>query len=95
MKGSGQIRVRKFMKRYLIQFADYVWNGTGTSQPADAIAVLPPANNPKRNQLFNVKVWSVDPQRMDAFQLNVDGRLYKLSNNSKQSYYRNTVEVFD
>lgn len=95
LKGSGQIRVRKFMKRYLIQFADYVWNGTGTSQPADAIAVLPPANNPKRNQLFNVKVWSVNPQLMDAFQLNEDGRLYKLSNNSQQSYYRNTVEVFD
>lgn len=95
LKGSGQIRVRKFMKRYLIQFADYAWNGTGTSQPADAIAVLPPANNPKRNQLFNVKVWSADPQRMDAFQLNEDGRLYKLSNNSQQSYYRNTVEVFD
>lgn len=95
LKGSGQIRVRKFMKRYLIQFADYVWNGTGTSQPADAIAVLPPANNPKRSQLFNVKVWSVDPQRMDAFQLNEDGRLYKLSNNSQQSHYRNTVEVFD
>lgn len=95
LKGSGQIRVRKFMKRYLIQFADYAWNGTGPNQPADAIAVLPPANNPKRDQLFNVKVWSVDPQRMDAFQLNADGRLYKLSNNSQQLYYRNTVEVFD
>lgn len=95
LKGSGQIRVRKFMKRYLIQFADYAWNGTGPNQPADAIAVLPPANNPGRDQLFNVKVWSIDPQRVDAFQLNKDGRLYKLSNNSQTLYYRNTVEVFD
>ena len=95
LKGSGQIRVRKFMKRYLIQFADYKWDASGPNQPADAICVLPTANNPRRNQLFNVKVWSIDPQRMDAFQLNEDGRLYKLSNNSQTLYYRNTVEVFD
>ncbi|WAX12754.1 hypothetical protein EC99P2_00057 [Enterococcus phage EC99P2] len=95
IKGSGRIRVRKFMKRYLIQFDDYAWNGTGPSQPADTIAVLPAANNPGRAQLFNVKVWSIDPQRVDAFQLNPDGRLYKLSNNSQTLYYRNTVEVFD
>lgn len=95
LKGSGQIRVRKFMKRYLIQFADYKWDASGPNQPADAIAQLPPANNPKRNQLFNVKVWSIDPQRQDAFQLNEDGRLYKLSNNSQTLYYRETKEVFD
>ena len=95
LKGSGQIRVRKFMKRYLIQFADYAWNGTGPNQPADAIAILPPANNPGRDQLFNVKVWSIDPNRQDAFQLNKDGRLYKLSNNSQKLYFRETKEVFD
>ena len=95
IRGSGRIRVRKFMKRYLIQFDDYAWNGTGPNQPADVIAVLPAANNPGRAQLFNVKVWSIDPQRVDAFQLNPDGRLYKLSNNSQTLYYRNTVEVFD
>lgn len=95
LRGTGQIRVRKFMKRYLIQFADYKWDAAGPSQPNDAIAQLPPANNPGRNQLFNVKVWSVDPQRNDAFQLNSDGRLYKLSNNSTTLYFRETKEVFD
>lgn len=95
LKGAGSIRCRKFMKRYLIQFYNYKWDAAGPSQPADAVAQLPANINPKKMQLFNLKVWSIDPQRQDAWQLNEDGKLYKLSNNSTTLYYRQTIEVFD
>lgn len=95
LKGTGTIRCRKFMKRYLIQFYNYAWNAAGPNQPADAVVQLPPNINPKKMQLFNLKVWSIDPNRQDAWQLNEDGKLYKLSNNSTTLYYRQTIEVFD
>lgn len=95
LKGTGAIRCRKFMKRYLIQFYNYKWDAAGPNQPADAVVQLPANINPKKMQLFNLKVWSIDPNRQDAWQLNEDGKLYKLSNNSKTLYYRQTIEVFD
>lgn len=95
LKGSGTIRCRKFMKRYLIQFYNYKWDAAGPNQPADAVVQLPANINPKKMQLFNLKVWSIDPNRQDAWQLNEDGKLYKLSNNSTTLYYRQTIEVFD
>lgn len=94
LKGSGAIRVRRYMGRYMIWFDTFIWNGSGGGGIGDAVIQLPAEFNPGRQQMLEVPIWSTAPGRADRFQLNTDGRLYKLSNNSGGTYFRTFTEIF-
>jgi hypothetical protein len=94
LKGTGSIKVRRYMKRYMIWFDEYAWNGNGTSAPNDAVIALPSTFMTGRAQMLEVPYWSAAVGASERFQLNGDGRLYKLSNNSKSSKFRTFIEIF-
>lgn len=94
LKGSGAIRVKRYMGRYMIWFDTFIWNGSGGGGIGDAVIQLPAEFNPGRQQMLEVPIWSTAPGRADRFQLNTDGRLYKLSNNSGGTYFRTFTEIF-
>lgn len=94
LKGSGSIKVRRYMKRIMLWFDTYVWNGNGTNAPNDAVIALPAEFQTGRMQMLEVPIWSGTPGMSDRYQLNADGRLYKLSNNSKGTSFRTFTEIF-
>lgn len=94
LKGSGSIKVRRYMKRIMLWFDSYIWNGNGTNAPNDAVIALPTEFQTGRMQMLEVPVWSGTPGMSDRYQLNADGKLYKLSNNSKTVSFRTFTEIF-
>ena len=87
--GSGKLWVRKFMNRTMLWFDDYAWNGSGQQ----VIATLPAKFNPNRAQMINVAIWN-ESSTPEKFQLNANGTLQKITNNSQTRYIRTFAELF-
>lgn len=77
LKGTGNIRVRRYMKRYMLWFDNFVWNGSDNHNP---VAILPDGFRTGRNQMLYATKWSLEYNDSEKFQLNADGSLYKISN---------------
>lgn len=77
LKGTGNIRVRRYMKRYMLWFDNFVWNGSDNRNP---VAILPEGFRTGRNQMLYATKWSLEYNDSEKFQLNADGSLYKISN---------------
>lgn len=77
LKGTGNIRVRRYMKRYMLWFDNFVWNGSDNRNP---VAILPEEFRTGRNQMLYATKWSLEYNDSEKFQLNADGSLYKISN---------------
>lgn len=77
LKGTGNIRVRRYMKRYMLWFDNFVWNGSDNHNP---VAILPEEFRTGRNQMLYATKWSLEYNDSEKFQLNADGSLHKISN---------------
>lgn len=77
LKGTGNIRVRRYMKRYMIWFDNFVWNGSDNHNP---VAILPEGFRTGRNQMLYATKWSLEHNDSEKFQLNDNGNLCKVSN---------------
>lgn len=77
LKGTGNIRVRRYMKRYMLWFDNFVWNGSDNRNP---VAILPEEFRTGRNQMLYATKWSLEYNDSEKFQLNDNGNLYKISN---------------
>lgn len=77
LKGTGNIRVRRYMKRYMLWFDNFVWNGSDNHNP---VAILPEEFRTGRNQMLYATKWSLEYNDSEKFQLNDDGSLHKISN---------------
>lgn len=77
LKGTGNIKVRRYMKRYMLWFDNFVWNGSDNRNP---VAILPEGFRTGRNQMLYATKWSLEYNDSEKFQLNADGSLYKISN---------------
>lgn len=77
LKGTGNIRVRRYMKRYMLWFDNFVWNGSDNRNP---VAILPEGFRTGRKQMLYANKWSLDYNDSEKFQLNADGSLHKISN---------------
>ena len=77
LKGTGNIRVRRYMKRYMLWFDNFVWNGSDNRNPVD---ILPEGFRTGRNQMLYATKWSLEYNDSEKFQLNADGSIHKISN---------------
>ncbi|CAI3423783.1 phage tail protein [Enterococcus cecorum] len=77
LKGTGNIRVRRYMKRYMLWFDNFVWNGSDNRNP---VAILPEGFRTGRNQMLYATKWSLEYNDSEKFQLNADGSIHKISN---------------
>lgn len=77
LKGTGNIRVRRYMKRYMLWFDNFVWNDSDNRNP---VAILPEEFRTGRNQMLYATKWSLEYNDSEKFQLNDNGNLYKISN---------------
>lgn len=77
LKGTGNIRVRRYMKRYMLWFDNFVWNGSDNRNP---VAILPEEFRTGRNQMLYATKWSLEYNDSEKFQMNADGSIHKISN---------------
>ena len=77
LKGTGNIRVRRYMKRYMLWFDNFVWNGSDNRNP---VAILPEGFRTGRKQMLYATNWSLEYNDSEKFQLNADGSIHKISN---------------
>lgn len=77
LKGTGNIRVRRYMKRYMLWFDNFVWNGFDNRNP---VVILPEEFRTGRNQMLYAAKWSLNYNDSEKFQMNADGSVHKISN---------------
>ncbi|WP_248626375.1 phage tail protein [Enterococcus cecorum] len=77
LKGTGNIRVRRYMKRYMLWFDNFVWNGSDNRNP---VVILPEEFRTGRNQMLYAAKWSLNYNDSEKFQMNADGSIHKISN---------------
>lgn len=77
LKGTGNIRVRRYMKRYMLWFDNFVWNGSDNRNP---VVILPEEFRTGRNQMLYATKWSLNYNDSEKFQMNADGSIHKISN---------------
>lgn len=77
LKGTGNIRVRRYMKRYMLWFDNFVWNGSDNRNP---VVILPEEFRTGRNQMLYAAKWSLNYNDSEKFQMNADGSVHKISN---------------
>lgn len=87
--GTGKVYIRKYMKRWMLRFDNYSYNGTAQ------VTTIPESYNPKTSQMLNVVIWTADPDKpSEKFQLNADGGLHKVTNVSTGTAFTTYAEIY-
>lgn len=80
--GTGRIKVRRYMGRYMLWFDSYSWNGA-SNRPGEHVTILPEGFRTGRAQMVYGPKWSLEHNDSEKFQMNADGSIHKISNISQ------------